>query len=238
MWSWFRSHAVGVALLVVLVSAGAASTGAADPGLSAAAVDRCGVDCPVAVQTTAAGVPNGSGSLSVAHVTQGTVGETVRMAVRLGNASVATVTVGGPEFNYEVTGMVRDGNGDGRVDVRFDTTAAGRDAPTLGVANASDEVTPVGKETALDGALDPADYDVTVTRGTDADAPPADVGTLVVHDSAWEPTATEPEPERPRAVGPTSDGVVASIPLDAAGTIAIGLGLALLSLRILFVSRR
>lgn len=185
--------------------------------------------------TTTADPLRNATSLSVARLSEGPLGETVRIPVALGNASAATLTVGGPAFNYEVAATLRDGNGDGRVDVLFHTANAGRHSRTLAPADAADSVTSVGEETTLRGALDPADYAVSVARGTDPDAPPADEGTVVVYDSEWRPTPTDVQSQRIREA---SGGLLASAPLDAVGTISIGSGLALLALRVLFVARR
>lgn len=174
-------------------------------------------------------------SLSVARLSEGPLGEAIRIPVALGNASAATLTVGGPAFNYEVAATLRDGNGDGRVDVLFRTAGAGRHSRTLVPVDVADSVTPVGEETTLRRALDPAGYAASVARGTNPDAPPADEGTVVVYDSEWRPTPTDVQSRRIREA---SDGLLASAPLDAVGTISIGAGLALLALRVLFVARR
>lgn len=179
-------------------------------------------------------------NLSVAHVSQVTQGESTRIPVTLGTASAATISVGGPRYNYQVNATLRDGNGDGRVGVVFSTEAAGRTAPTLRAADDADGVTRAGRETPLDGMIDASDYRVTLVRGPDPDREPVDRGTLVVHDGAGGRDHTDrgdggqPTPAPPDRVAaqPTT------VPLDAAGTLSVGIGLSILALGVLLESRR
>ncbi|MFC6862312.1 BGTF surface domain-containing protein [Halomicroarcula sp. GCM10025817] len=121
-------------------------------------------------------------------------GETARIAISLRSADAATVSIGGPESGYEINGTVRDGDGDGRVTLLFDTAAAGHDGTTLSTAGTADNVTvEPGSEVALDTRLDAGDYDLSLARGTDIGADVDDIGTLVVQPSGDEatPTATQ-----------------------------------------------
>lgn len=121
-------------------------------------------------------------------------GETARIAISLRSADAATVSIGGPESGYEINGTVRDGDGDGRVTLLFDTGAAGHNGATLSTAGEADSVTvEPGSEVALDTRLDAGDYDLSLVRGTAIDADVDDIGTLVVQPSGDEasPTATQ-----------------------------------------------
>lgn len=179
-----------------------------------------------------------STSLSVATFSQGSLGEAVVIPVSVGNASAVTLTVGGPSFNYVVNATLRDGDGDRQVDVAFHTGAAGQDDRTITPLDGADSATTVGRETVLEDALEPAEYDVVVSRGTDPGGPPDDEGTLVVHDSAWR-TVDADRTAPPGQIGRSADETLGGqVPLDGAGTIAVGFGLALLSLRVLYVTRR
>ncbi|EMA05563.1 hypothetical protein C437_12955 [Haloarcula vallismortis ATCC 29715] len=130
---------------------------------------------------------------TVSRVTQGDTG---RIPIVLATADAATVSIGSPDTNYEINATVRDGNGDSRVVLLFDTTAAGHDEPTLETAADADAVTVAsGSEVALDSQLAAANYDLSLFRGTEAAGQPDDIGTLVVIDS----NTTSP--------GSASDGV-------------------------------
>ncbi|MFC7020136.1 MULTISPECIES: BGTF surface domain-containing protein [Haloarcula] len=121
-------------------------------------------------------------------------GETARIAISLRSAEAATVSIGGPESGYEINGTVRDGDGDGRVTLVFDTAAAGHDGTTLSTAGTADTVTvEPGSEVALDTRLEAGDYDLSLARGTAIGADVDDIGTLVVQPSDDEasPTATQ-----------------------------------------------
>lgn len=116
---------------------------------------------------------------------------TARIAVGFGDAEALTVSIGGPEVNYVVDATVRDGNGDGRATLLFNTTAAGTDRRTLAVADGADELSVhEGSETRFDyrsareaarDSLDPGDYPLALHRGTKADDP-IGTGTLVILD--------------------------------------------------------
>jgi len=110
-------------------------------------------------------------------------GDTGRIPVVLTTADAATVSIGSPATNYEINATVRDGNGDSRVVLLFDTTAAGHDEPTLDTAADADAVAvESGSEVALDSHLAAGNYDLSLFRGTDAAEQPDDIGTLVVTD--------------------------------------------------------
>ncbi|GCF15180.1 hypothetical protein Harman_31150 [Haloarcula mannanilytica] len=117
---------------------------------------------------------------SITRVKQGDTG---RIPVVLTTADAATVSIGSPASNYEINATVRDGNGDDRVVLLFDTTAAGHDEPTLETAADADAVAvESGSEVALDSPLAAGNYDLSLFRGTDAADQPDDIGTLVVTD--------------------------------------------------------
>ncbi|WP_342764840.1 BGTF surface domain-containing protein [Haloarcula sp. Atlit-7R] len=119
---------------------------------------------------------------SVSNVQQG---DTDRISIVLTSADAATISIGSPDSNYEINATVRDGNGDDRVGLLFDTTAAGHDEPTLETAADADAVAvESGSEVALDSQLAATDYDLSLYRGTDATGQPDAIGTLVVTDGA------------------------------------------------------
>lgn len=184
-----------------------------------------------------------AGDPAVANHTQVTQGEQARIAVSTGSGSAVTLTVGGPTYNYVVAATLRDGDGDGRVDVVFDSAAAGHDEPTLSAADEDDEVTARGDETALEGWLEAADYPVSVSPDADADADPVDDGTLVVNEPDVGETASDGVTGPvgpPGRVGADSEGAGASIAAspEAAGAILVGVGLSLIALRLLFDAGR
>jgi len=116
-------------------------------------------------------------------VVKGRQGETARIHVVLATADAATISIGSPEINYEINATVRDGNGDARVALLFDTTAAGHDEPTLETAADADAVAvESGSEVALDSQLDAGTYDLSLYRGTEMDGRPDTVGTLLITD--------------------------------------------------------
>lgn len=115
---------------------------------------------------------------SVTRIQQGDTG---RITIALATADAATVSIGSPAINYEINATVRDGNGDNRVALLFDTTAAGRDEPTLQTAADADAVAvESGSEVALDSQLAAGSYDLSLYRGTEAAGQPDAVGTLTV----------------------------------------------------------
>jgi len=108
-------------------------------------------------------------------------GDTGRIPISLATADAATVSIGSPATNYEINATVRDGSGDDRVVLLFDTTAAGHDEPTLQTAADADAVAvESGSEVALDSQLAAGSYDLSLFRGTEAAGQPDAVGTLTV----------------------------------------------------------
>jgi len=115
---------------------------------------------------------------SVTRVQQGDTG---RIPIVLATADAATVSIGSPATNYEINATVRDGNGDDRVVLLFDTTAAGHDDPTLETAADADAVAvESGSEVALDSQLAAGSYRMSLFRGTEAADHPDAVGTLTL----------------------------------------------------------
>ncbi len=116
-------------------------------------------------------------------MTRAQQGDTGRIPIVLATADAATVSIGSPATNYEINATVRDGNGDDRVVLLFDTTAAGHDEPTLETAADADAVAvESGSEVALDSQLAAASYELSLFRGTEAADEPDAVGTLLITD--------------------------------------------------------
>ncbi|WP_435362085.1 BGTF surface domain-containing protein [Haloarchaeobius sp. DFWS5] len=123
------------------------------------------------------------------HITDVEQGDAVGMSVTLADEDAATVVIGDDEAGYEVVATLEDGSGDGIVDVRFDTAAAGDTGEaTLTAADSADTVT-VTRETTLDGNLTAGLYDTDLYRGTAMDDE-ADVGTVAVRDGFYLDTDT------------------------------------------------
>lgn len=106
-------------------------------------------------------------------------GEVVSMTVALDDAETAVVVIGGRENGYQVNATITDGNGDGSVELRFDTAAAGRTGTTFTAESEADSVSVVpGSEIKRDTYIDADDYELALYRGTDASGTPDDVSTL------------------------------------------------------------
>lgn len=115
-------------------------------------------------------------------------GGVAAVPVTFDGADEAVVVVGNEtDANYELEAVVSDGDGDGEAILYVDTSLAGRGGDTVSTSG-GDSVT-VDSETSLDDALDPASYDVSLHAGGERAGTPADIGTLVVQESAT-PTAT------------------------------------------------
>lgn len=131
-------------------------------------------------------------------VVEVTAGETADITVALSDADAAVVTVGSEKVNYIATVVVRDGNDDGAVTLRYDTEKAGHGGAFSAAADA-DEVT-VESETEFDAdhLLDAGAYGLSVAPGDDADAAnETDMATLSVTESPETQTATETETSTP-----------------------------------------
>jgi len=158
---------------------------------------------------------------SIIRVKQGNTG---RIPIVLATADAATVSIGSPDTNYEINATVRDGNGDDRVVLLFDTTAAGHDEPTLETAADADAVAvESGSEVALDSQLAAANYDLSLFRGTEAADQPDVIGTLVVTDG----TTTSADASSNGDNSVTGESSVARQPQDSvlgvgAGALAVG----------------
>ncbi len=124
------------------------------------------------------------------------VGETARFELWTDEAKSATVTVGEFDRDYTLSATVRDGDGDERVVLLFNTTAArsAGGSPTLTAADPDDEVT----VTTERGSFAAAEYDLHVYVGPsvelsgDLDGPKKyrllHTGTLVVTETGTTPT--------------------------------------------------
>ncbi|MFC4549212.1 MULTISPECIES: BGTF surface domain-containing protein [Halorussus] len=121
-----------------------------------------------------------------------TAGETANVTVELSDTDTATVTVGSEEVNYIATVLARDGNGDGTVTVRYNTTAAGHGGAFAAAGDADNVTVESESEFDADHLLAAGAYDLSVAPGTNA-SNATDAGTLVVE--APPETSTEPVTE-------------------------------------------
>ncbi len=97
-------------------------------------------------QTQANGTPDGSFDRSIYDAR---TGSTVAIDVSLNNTSTATVVIGGQEKPYALHANVTDGDGDGMVELQFDTSSPESD-DALGTFRDADSVTIINR-TAGDG---------------------------------------------------------------------------------------
>lgn len=195
----------------------------------------CGADCPTGTATaggadgeTATPAPLDTDVIQVRDTVQADRGAVARIPVTFGDADALTVALGDEDaVEYETSAVVRDANGDGRAVVVVRTGAADEpDRPVLAVAETG-ETRPanVTSETTLDGALDPFEYDISVSAGTAADGEPDAIGTLVVTadggaDDDSTATADEP-PAGPDGATVAADGGSGSA-LTGLGALAVG----------------
>ncbi|EMA27816.1 hypothetical protein C444_20067 [Haloarcula japonica DSM 6131] len=168
-------------------------------------------------------------------VVTGRQGGTARIPVVLATADVATISIGGPESNYEINATVRDGNGDDSVVLLFDTTAAGHDEPTLETAADADAVSvESGSEVALDSPLATGTYELSLYRGTEvADGQPDTVGSLRITDGNT--TSTDASSDGVDSVTGETPAAQQSQPDDfgiGAGALAVGGALAVVGVGI------
>jgi surface glycoprotein (TIGR04207 family)/PGF-CTERM protein len=119
-------------------------------------------------------------------------GDVANITVTLSNTDYATLTFGSEDVGYVSNVTVEDENGDGKVNVLFNTYAA------TGVSNLADDGGKVYNVPNLDGdddditkadisedvgtLLDAGEYDVEVRSGEDASADSQGVGTLVLEE--------------------------------------------------------
>lgn len=102
--------------------------------------------------------------LAVDHVLEG---GTADLAVDFDDSDVMTLTVAGGNASYYLQATVRDGDGDDRVPLTFDTaTAGGADSPLTARSDA-DSVS-VSRQTDLEGPLPPGEYDLRLRSGPGA----------------------------------------------------------------------
>lgn len=140
-----------------------------------------------------------------------TAGETVDITVALSKTDAAVVTIGSEQVNYIATVVTRDGNGDGTVTLRYNTSNAGHGG-AFSVADDADNAT-VESETDFDAndLLDAGAYDLSVAPGSDESTNnETDAATLVVTEQPK--TSTETETSTPGQyadhVDDIEDGVV------------------------------
>lgn len=153
----------------------------------------------VALLSTTAVAAGAAPSASFADdVTTVTAGETADITVSLAETDAATVKVGSKQVNYIATVVVEDGNGDGEVVLRYDTSAAGHGG-AFAVADDADAVA-VESETEFDDGhlLAAGAYDLAVEPGDDGNVSDAsDVATLTVEEAPETTTGAETETSTP-----------------------------------------
>ncbi len=108
-------------------------------------------------------------------------GEIARIPVVLDGADDVTLVVGSERDGYRINASVSDGDGDGRVVVLFNTTAAAHPGTTLAGEDDADSLTVTDDETVLPSFIDSGAYDLRAYRGA-PDGEPDAVGTLAVRD--------------------------------------------------------
>lgn len=162
------------------------------------------------------------------NVVKVTAGETADITVALSDADAAVVTIGSEEVNYVATVVVRDGNDDGTVTLRYDTEKAGHGG-AFSVADDADEVTVESEdEFDADHLLAAGVYDLSVAPGDDADTSnETDVATLSVTEQSETQTATQTETSTPGQyaghVDDIEDGVTVAPAQNQTITGALGL---------------
>lgn len=116
-------------------------------------------------QAQANATPNGSFDSPIYEVDRGDV---AAIDVSFNHTDTATVVIGGQEKAYTLEANVTDGNGDGMVQLQFDTAAPGSD-DALGTFRDGDSVTVVNR-TGSDGEF-AGSYGLTLAfNGTRLDA--------------------------------------------------------------------
>ncbi|WP_049987619.1 DUF7827 domain-containing protein [Halobellus rufus] len=127
-------------------------------------------------------------------------GDVVELGIDLRYADTATVTIGSPDAGFRANVTVADDDGDGVVDLWFNTAAAvgagdvpddGGDVFGVGTAHSrdggsADEVlaADIDENLRLAGTIDPGEYPLAVRPGEDPAAPTEQTGTLVVEPAA------------------------------------------------------
>ncbi|UPW00917.1 hypothetical protein M0R88_02150 [Halorussus gelatinilyticus] len=111
-------------------------------------------------------------------VVETATGETAEIPVTFSDTDAATVRIGSEAVNYIATVTLRDGNGDGKVVLRYDTAKAGSGG-AFAVAADADSVS-VSNETDLgeQNGLDPGNYKLAVAPGNASLDEKSDVATL------------------------------------------------------------
>lgn len=111
------------------------------------------------------------------RVVQGTAGDVVTIGIAVEGTDNASLVVGSTDLDYRVTMDLVDGDGDGEVVVRWDTSRAGAVDATaaFGVVDSDDAVTDVSRSTGpLPGTLAAEPYPLAVRVG----GTETDVGTV------------------------------------------------------------
>lgn len=141
-----------------------------------ARIESCGEDCDEQSSSAGTGAPQSEFGLED-DVVIAERNETAEISVAIGDADAATLSVGGDHVNYQINATARDENGDGRVVFVLDPEAAGSGDQTMTVRDGGDSVS-IDSETDVDGPLSPAEYDLSLYRGSSADGDADDVGTV------------------------------------------------------------
>lgn len=122
-------------------------------------------------------------------------GDIVEITVNLQNTDEANVTIGDEEINYVTNLSVKDGDGDGKVHLRFNTYTAGQPGYVpviLDQDNSSEDGLTVHDETDISPyRLAPALYDISVST----DDRETDIGTIDLKDRQTESVETYVAPE-------------------------------------------
>lgn len=183
------------------VSVRATAEGGEEIGEVAAAVYPCNGQCPDATHDpdpeltpSASGGDEGTDGLLADDVVEGRQGETIEIPVRVHDSSAVTVVVGSEDDGYRIDATVRDGTGDGRVTLLFNTTAAGYPGETVTVGDRSDSVTVTDDETRLGGVLDPGAYELRLYRGQNATGDADVVGSVLVREAQVEERDSNRDP--------------------------------------------
>lgn len=153
-------------------------------------VVECETDCAPPADdggsaTREATTPSGD-ELALQSVVSVDQGDVARITVGLGDAESAMLSVGGPDVNFVSNVTVRDGDGDGLVEVLFSTASAGQPESTALAADEDDLArVPDGGETRLSPnswSLDAGDYPMALYTGPNTTGEQVDVGTLIIRE--------------------------------------------------------
>ena len=158
------------------------------------------------------------GNYSLPARSSATAGDTVEIPLTLPANGSADVRIEAPDSDHHLTVRADDGDGDGRVTVRFDTAKAGTEAELVSTASDADRAEVRGKSVPLDGAAFAAGtYDLTL-RAHWSDFPDRKVAaaTLVLAAEDESSDATDSN-------GSATDGPSPSVPGFGVGVAVVAL---------------